>query len=403
MKKTAGVRLETKNTPSDLVELKTAFDSYHAEAKAAAEATKTQLTALEAKLAAERKEREELESRLNRKGFSSDDKDKGDTKAAGEAFRLYIKSGDESELKAMSVGSDPQGGYTVFPTISSGITTRIFETSPMRQLARTVTIGTDAFEELLDLNEADAGWVGETESRTETGTPDLGKLIIPAHEVYANPKVTQKLLDDSSIDIGAWLVAKMGDKFRRLETTSFYTGDGTNKPRGFLTYTTEATADATRAWGKLQHVVTGDGSGFISPSTSASPADCLIDLQSSLKAEYRANAWWQMSKATAGVVRKFKDADGRFLWVDSIERGQPPMLLGHPVALAEDMQAIDGGNYPIAFGDFRAGYTIVDRVGERLLRDPYTAKPHVHFYMYRRVGGDVSNFDAIKLLKVAGS
>jgi HK97 family phage major capsid protein len=397
--------LETKSEPDDLADLKTAFDTYHTEAKAAAKSTADKLADMETKLAAERKEREDLEAKMNRAsmpagGGNADDRD---LKEIGEAFRVYIKSGDTSEIKSMSVSSDPEGGYTVYPTLSSEMTKRIFETSPMRQLARVVQIGSDSFEELLDLYEPDAGWVGEKEARPETGTPNLGKLLIPVHEIYANPKVTQKLLDDSSIDIGAWLVDKMSGKFRRLETTAFYSGDGVKKPRGFLTYPTEATADATRAWGKFQHIVTGDAGGFVTPTTSVSPADCLIDLQSSLKAEYRANAWWQMNKATAGKVRKFKDSDGRFIWQDSIQQGQPSMLLGHPVALAEDMPDVGSNNLPIAFGDFRVGYTIVDRHGERLLRDPYTAKPNVHFYMYRRVGGDVNNFEAIKLLKVAGS
>ncbi len=359
---------------------------------------------IDMRLDKETKEREALEARMNRTTVpNGGGGDECELKEIGEAFRLYIKSGDASEIKSMSTGSDPEGGYTVYPSLSSEMTKRIFETSPMRQLARVVQIGTDSFEELLDLYEPDAAWVGEKEARPETATPDLGRLHIPAHEIYANPKVTQKLLDDSSIDIGSWLVDKMSGKFLRLETTAFYSGNGIKKPRGFLTYPTEATDDASRDWARLQHVVTGAANGFAAPTTSASPADCLIDLQTSLKAEYRANAWWQMNKKTAGAVRKFKDSDGRFIWQDSIQQGQPSMLLGHPVALAEDMPDVAAGNLPVAFGDFKAGYTIVDRKGERLLRDPYTSKPNVHFYMYRRVGGDVNNFEAIKVLKVAAS
>lgn len=363
---------------------------------------------IENTLAAERKEREGLELRLNRIGLGGGNADGGvidkqELKKIGEAMRAYIKSGSVAEIKALSVGSDPEGGYTVFPTMSPAITTRIFATSPMRQLARVVEIRSDSFEELIDIYEPDADWVGEKTARPETDTPDLGKLNIPAHEIYANPKVTQKLLDDSSIDIGAWLVNKMSSKFRRLETTAFYTGNGVSKPTGFLTYPTATTDDDTRPWGTLQYVASGDASAFIAPTSSASPADCLIDLQASLNPEYRANAVWQMNRASAGKVRKFKDGEGRFIWQDSLQQGQPAMLLGHPVELAEDMPDVAAGNYPIAFGDFQSGYTIVDRVGDRLLRDPYTAKPHVHFYMYRRVGGDVNNFEAIKLLKIAAS
>lgn len=405
MKHVAPMSLETKDEPAEFSELKSAFDAYHKEATTAAKATADKLAALEQKLATERKEREDLELKMNRGRLGGQNDDLGvELKEVGEAFRTYIKNGDKgglAEIKGMSVSSDPEGGYSVYPTLSSAMTKRIFESSPMRKLARTVTIGTDSFEELVDIYEADAGWVGEKDARPETATPDLGKLNIPAHEIYANPKVTQKLLEDSSIDIGAWLVDKMSSKFQRKETTAFYSGNGIKMPRGLLTYPTAATGDATRPWGTLEHVITGDANGFIAASTSASPVDCLIDLQTSLKAEYRTNAVWQMNKATAGKIRKFKDAEGRYVWQDSTQAGQPPMLLGHPVELAEDMPDVAAGNLPVAFGDFKAGYTVVDRQGERLLRDPYTAKPNVHFYMYRRVGGDVNNFEAVKLLKVA--
>lgn len=175
-------------------------------------------------------------------GILGDSFDPRELKTEGEAFRAYIKGGDKSGLlsiKGMSVGSGPEGGYSVYPTLSSQMTKRIYESSPIRRYARVVTIGSDSFEELLDIDEADAGWVAERAARPDTATPDLGKLNIPVHEIYAMPKATQKLLDDSSIDIGAWLVAKGGDKFRRMETTAFYSGNGTTQPRGFLTYDTE--------------------------------------------------------------------------------------------------------------------------------------------------------------------
>jgi HK97 family phage major capsid protein len=341
-------------------------------------------------------------------GTGSVDRDRSEVNSA---LRSFIKSNNKDGLAAlaanasMSVGSDPDGGYTVYPTVSTDITRRVFESSPLRAYARTVTISTDSFEELLDLDEPDAAWVGEKQARPETGTPELGKLMIPAHEIYAMPKITQKLLDDSSIDLAAWLTDKVGAKFARQETSAFFTGDGILKPRGFLTYPTAATVDASRAWGTLQHVATGTTGGFLDVDVEGGdyPADCLIDLQTSLKGEYRANAIWLMNRRTAGVIRKFKDADGAYIWSNSTVAGQPSQLLGHSVVLCEDMPDIGENAFPVAFGDFGSGYTIVDRHGERVLRDPFSAKPNVLFYVYRRVGGDVNNFEAIKLLKVAAS
>ena len=381
----------------DIETLAQRFEDYHEANKSLA----TGIDTLGARL-------DEFELMIGRRGLPKPgDRDQVDLHEVGEAFRAYIKSGDPRKIgdllegKGMSVGNDPEGGYSVYPTLSSMITKRIFETSPIRPYARVVTIGTDAFEELLDIEEAEANWVGETESRTDTTTPDLGKLIIPAHEIYAMPKVTQKLLDDSSIDIGGWLVEKVGNRFARRENAAFVTGDGIRKPRGFLSYGADsvATDDSTRAWGKLQYVPSGAANNF----ASTNPADVLVNIQSELKSVFRTGAAWMMNRRTAGVIRQFKDSNGRFLWTDSLAQGQPPMLLGHPVSLAEDMPSIGAGTFPVAFGDFRAGYTIVDRSGDKLLRDPFTDKPNVRFYMYRRVGGDVTNFEAIKLLKIATS
>lgn len=359
----------------------------------------------------ERKEREALEMKFNRAGLGGGDRtpSAAEFKETSDWLRKYISTGDKSgfrgydEIKGMSVSSDPEGGFSVLPAFSTEMTKTIFESSPIRQYARTVTISTDAFEEISDRDEVEANWVGETESRPETDAPDIGKLRIPVHELYALPKVTQKLLDDSSIDIGAWLVDKGGDQFARKEATAFVSGNGMGKPRGFLDYSTVATGDATRDWGVLQHVVTGEAATFKTPTTSVSPADCLIDLQTTLKAGYRKDAIFAMNSATAGVVRKFKNAEGAFIWQQSMLAGQPDLLLGHPVVLAEDMQDIGAGAYPIAFGNFKRGYTIVQRQGLKLMRDPFTAKPNVLFYMTHRVGGDVNNFEAIKLLKVAAS
>lgn len=395
--------LETKETPDPVAELKAAFDGYHGEVKTIAE----KIGGLQKSLDDERKEREALEMRINRQGFgtrSAKEVDAEELRQAGEAFRVYIKDGNKSalmDLKGMSVGSDPEGGFLSIPSMSTAMTHRIFESSPLRKYARIVEIGTGEFEEIVDIDDAEAGWVGEKQSRPDTAAPDLGKFKIPVREIYAQPKVTQQLLDDAFIDVGGWLVDKVSSIFLRKETTAFYGGNGILQPRGFLTYDTTAEIDSVRAWGKLQHIVTGSASDL--PNTGAGVYDKLVDVQTSLKSGHRANAIWQMNRRTAGRLMKMKDDQENPIWQRSVTAGQPDMLLGHAVELAEDMPDIAADAFPIAFGDFKSGYTIVDRLGERLLRDPYTDKPNVKFYMHRRVGGDVANFEAIKFLKVAAA
>ena len=346
-------------------------------------------------LADERKFREELERKLNSAhvggGFQDNPSRSRDHDC--KALRDFIRSG---ETKAMEVGTDPAGGYTVLPHFSSELTRRLYEMSPMRRLARVVPISSDVFEEVEDLNETDAAWVGETASRDDTDTPDVGLLRIEAKEIYAQPKATQKIIDDSNFDIAAWLAGKVGDKFARMEGDAFINGDGLAKPRGIADYPTAATADATRPWGTLEHVLSGANGDF----AASNPADKLIDLQASLKSGYRANAKWLMSRAAAAKIRKFKEATtNAYIWQPGLAAGQPDMLLGHPVELCEDLPALATGSLSLFFGDFSKGYTIVDRIGVRLLVDPYTNKPYVRFYSTKRVGGQVTNFEAIKAMK----
>ncbi|MBS9475540.1 phage major capsid protein [Ancylobacter radicis] len=322
------------------------------------------------------------------------------------ALRAFIGAGEAGPLAelssrgvqaSMGSQSNPDGGYTVTPYFSDAITRRIFDVSPLRRLARVVPVGTGTFTELVDADQAQAEWVGEEEARPETSSPKLGLLEIPARELYAAPKVTQTILDDANIDIATWLVAKVGDRLGQKEGEAFVAGDGVKRPRGFLTYTKSIAADDSRAWGSLQYVPSGHASAF----ASTAPADCLIDLVYTLKATFRPGAVWLMNRKTAGSVRKMKDGEGNYLWQNATQAGQPALLLGHPVELDEEMPDIGAGAFPIAFGDFRRGYTIVDRHATRLLRDPYSAKPHVIFYCYRRVGGAVNDFEAIKLLKIS--
>jgi HK97 family phage major capsid protein len=211
------------------------------------------------------------------------------------------------------------------------------------------------------------------------------------------PKASQRLLDDAAFDIEGWLAGRIADKFARAEAAAFVSGDGVNKPTGFLDH--PKVADASWAWGSLGYVATGTAGDF----NATNPADAIVDLVYALDASYRANGTFVMNSKTAGAVRKMKDADGRFLWSDGMAAGEPARLMGYPVLIAEDMPDIGAGAYAIAFGDFRAGYTIAERPDLRVLRDPFSAKPHVLFYATKRVGGDVSDFAAIKLLRFAVS
>lgn len=319
--------------------------------------------------------------------------------AYSKGLNVYMRRGGNTPrdvMAAMSVGSDPDGGYTVTPDTSGRIIKKIFETSPMRQVASVTTIGTDRLEGFNDLGEGTAGWVGETAPRPATSTPQLGKWEIPVHELYAFPQVTQKLLDDSMFDIEGWLADKTADKFIRTENAAFLNGDGVLKPRGLLTYATAVTADATRAWGTFQHILTGTDGTF---GTSTNGADKLIDLAYSVKAGYRANANFMMARSTLAGVRKLKDGQGNYLWQPSLSALSGGLILGFNVVEAEDMPTMAAGSLSIAFGDFREAYQIVDRVGIRVLRDALTNKPYVGFYTTKRVGGDAIHFEAVKFLK----
>lgn len=303
------------------------------------------------------------------------------------ALASYLRRGHEE--KALSVGSDPDGGYLVRPEISDEIVKKVFESTPIRQIASVQTISTDALELGTDLDEVASGWVGETQPRSATNTPKVGMRRIPVHELYAQPQATQKLLDDAAIDIESWLSEKVAEKFSRDEAYAFVNGDGVHKPRGFLSYPAGSNDQ------QIEQINSGDN--------SAVTFDGMMDLEGALKSAYRNNAVFLMRRKTLAEVRKLKDGNGQYLWQPGLQVGQPSLLMGYPYFEAADMPQLAGGALPIAFGDFRAGYQIVDRIGIRVLRDPFTAKPYVLFYTTKRVGGDVKNFEAIKLLKIAAA
>jgi HK97 family phage major capsid protein len=334
-------------------------------------------------LGAERKQRPELRER----------------KAA---FDRYVRKGDAGgldalELKALSAGSNPDGGYTVPLEIETTIDRVLAKASPIRSIATVRQIGANVYRKPITTAGAATGWVGETDAVSQTSTPTLAAIDFPAMELYAMPAATQILLDDSQVDIEQWLADEVQIVFAEQEGAAFVGGDGSNKPTGFLHYT--AVADASWSWGNLGYIASGADGAF----AASNPADKLLDLAYAPKQGYRANGRWVMNRKTESAVRKFKDTTGNYIWQPAASADQPATLFGYPVTEVEDMPDVASNSFSIAFGDFARGYLVVDRVGVRVLRDPYSAKPYVLFYTTKRVGGGVQNFEAIKLMKFAAS
>ncbi len=326
-------------------------------------------------------------------------------RAHAAAFDQFFRKGVENNLRelevkaAASTSSDPDGGYTVSKQIETTIDRVLSTVSTMRQLARVVPISSAVYKKLIGQGGATSGWVGEKDARTETDSPTLVALEFPAMEIYAMPSATQGLLDDGSVDIAQWLGDEVSITFAEQEGAAFISGNGVAKPRGILGYT--AIADASYTWGKLGYIATGVAAALSDASNNG--VDALISMAYALKQGYRTNASWLMNRKTAGTARRFKDSYGQYLWQPATQLGHPPTLLGYPQYDDDNMSDVGANAYPVAFGDFQRGYLIVDRVGIRVLRDPYTNKPYVSFYTTKRVGGGVQNFEAIKLLKVATS
>lgn len=341
---------------------------------------------------------DELTHRASRPELGRDGVASGATIQHKSAFHGYVRSGDagslrELEGKALSVGSDPDGGYLVPEETETAINASLRDISPIRAIAGVRQVSGTVLKKPYALSGAATGWVGETAARPETGTPMLGELSFPTMELYAMPSATQALLDDSAIDIDQWIGDEVRSAFAEQEGAAFVAGDGVNKPTGFMTAPT-VDNDAWR-WGNIGTVATGVSAGF----PSSDPADVLIDLVYALKSGYRANAHFVMNRSSQSAVRKLKDGAGNYLWQPAHAPGQSPTLMGFAIAESEDMADIGANANAIAFGDFRRGYLIVDRVGIRVLRDPYSAKPYVLFYTTKRVGGGIQDFDAIKFLK----
>ncbi len=328
-----------------------------------------------------------------------DDPRKGDPEHKS-AWGTYMRRGDDSgiarlDLKSVNVGTEAQGGYVAPPELDRLIEQRLMASSPMRQIASVRQTSATVFRKPVSLGTTSA-WAAETGARAETTAPQLDLLEFPAAELYAMPAATQTLLDDAYADVDEWLADEVEASFSAQESAAFVTGDGSNKPKGFLSY--DMIADASHAWDKIGFILSGGAGAF----AASNPADKLIDLVYALKSQFRANARFVMNRRTVSAVRKLKDGDGNYLWRPG-GAGEAASLLGYAVTEIEDMPDIAANAFSIAFGDFRRGYLIVDRQGARVLRDPYSLKPYVLFYTTKRVGGGVQNFDAIKVMKFAAS
>lgn len=389
--------------------------------------------AIDAAIKAEAKEREELEARINREGIKASGldgakrelelkdfnqllkvnaADRGKSIApldqAGydaykSAYEHWVREGKDNlsadEVKTLSAGSDPDGGYFITPDISGRIVKKVYETSPVRQYASAQTISTDKLEGIEDNGEAGAGYAGEHSTSGNADTPQVGRWSIPVFWIDTEPKATQQLLDDAAVDVEAWLADKVAAKFTRFENNQFVVGNA-NKIRGFVSGYDAATDSGSGVdWGKVGYVATGVDADF----AASAKGDKLYDLMGLLKNEYLTGAAWFTNRKIITAIRKFKDGQNNYLWQPSFVAGTPETIMGFPVARMEDMPALASNSFSLAFGNLKEAYQIVDRTGIRVLRDPYTAKPYVKFYTTKRVGGGLVNFEAIKLMKFGTS
>lgn len=344
-----------------------------------------------------------IEAKSNLQGlFSGDKPEKTAYKSA--FFDRFVRKGEDSaELKdlmrkAWSIGTPADGGYALPEELDRTIEKMLRDVSPVRSVANVVQVGTSDYKKLVNVNGIASGWVGEAAARPATNTSQFAEVAPPMGEVYANPQVTQHSLDDMFFNVEQELQDQLMEEFAVAEGAAFVSGNGTNKPKGFLAYTTAATADSSRAFGTIEHVATGVAGDF----AASNKADILFTLVSKLKHGYRAGSVWMMNKGLLFEILKFKDTSGQYLWQPSLQAsGISLNLLGFPVVEAEDMPAKAADALAIAFGNFRRAYTVVDRMGIRMLRDPYSNKPYVGFYTTKRVGGAVVNSEAIKVAKFA--
>jgi len=355
----------------------------------------------EADISALRTDVEEVKSRLDKVARAASRPAMGGAAPASDAAEVksfvdgYLRRGRETELKSITSTPPGDGGFAVPRQIDAVIAAQLVGISPIRAIAQVVQTGSSGYRKLVSTAGIASGWVSETAPRPETGTPRFAEIAPPAGDLYANPAASQGMIDDTAFDLESWLANEIALEFARAEGTAFVNGTGNNQPEGFLSAAKATTKDGVRAFGSLQFLGSGNATGL-----GTAPDAKLIDLIHSLKSGYRQGAVFVMNSATLASVRKLKTADGAFVWQPGMVEGQPDRLLGYPVVEAEDMPDVAAGTFPIAFGNFRHGYLIAEHSATRVLRDPFTNKPFVHFYATKRIGGKVLDSNAIKLLKI---
>ena len=345
---------------------------------------------------------DELAKKANRPGAPGAEGDEALQAEHKSAWLKWVRKGDDAgladiERKAMNVGTPADGGYAVPIQQDRDIMRLLTDLSPMRQVCRVMTVGTEDYRKLVNLGGTASGWVGETDARPATAGPTLAQLKPSFGELYANPEVTQKALDDIFFNVEGELSQDISESFAVLEGKAFLSGTGTNQPVGLLTAKTSAEADSARAFGTVQHIATGVADNF----PAKDPADILIDLIYSMKAGYRTGAQFMVNSMTLAAMRKWKDGDGNYIWQPAMQNGQPGSIFGYGYVTNEDMPSAGAGAIPVVFGNFQQAYVIFDRMGIRSLRDPYTNKPFVGFYTTKRVGSMIANTQAVKFLKCA--
>lgn len=316
------------------------------------------------------------------------------------AVAAYIRSGDDSGLarlgaehKAMTTAVAGDGGVLVDPQTADRIEKLRRGAGSLRSIAKVVQVHAGSYDALIERSDIDTAWISESGTLAETGNATFERISIPLQELSAMPRASQRLLEDSAFDVEGWLADSIAERFARAENAAFVSGTGVDMPMGFLRH---PVAPAERAnWGEIGYVTTGVSGGL----PNEDPVNALIDVVYALGSKYRPNATFVMNSRTASVLRKLKDVDGRFMWTEAMCAGQPSLLFGYPVLTCEEMPDIAPDSFAIAFGDFSVGYTIVEKPDLRVLRDPYSVKPHVQFFATMRIGGDVTDFSAIRLVK----
>ncbi|MBQ8090998.1 MAG: phage major capsid protein [Pyramidobacter sp.] len=354
------------------------------------------LARLEKEIERLEKAKSDIETRLNRPGAAgTSGYSEGDEYR--KAFNRWLRKEDPVTVtppSTVNVGTDGEGGYAVPENLNTAVYNLLREAVPMRSVCSAISIGGNNYSQLVGTHGATGGWVGETDARGATETPKLTKINAVMGEVYANPQATQTALDDICFDVEGWLAQEIAAEFAVMENTAFTSGNGTNKPKGLLAYDTAATKDGTRAFGTLQFIKSGAAA-----TLGDAPGDLFIDLITALKTGHLTGARFMMNRNTLAAVRKLKDGDENYLWQPGLQQGVPSLLLGYPVTVNDDFPDIGANALPIAFGNFANAYTIVDRIGIRMLRDPYTNKPMVGFYSTKRVGGMLKDSEAVKFIK----